>query len=491
MAMHPPPFTYDLTRPSEGVHFPRNEGRIVWRAGRAGRHFDELHGGFALLRHTLGSDRGTVGVWLCPLDDLATQAQHPQHRAHNPGYDQYIFLSDRESPLDPRPAQFAMYMHTYWHPVFMAKWHRGGYDELCWTPQRGALALAGHLRLPRDRWVHLACTWDRKRGDYGLFVNGWRVGAHDRTYDGVLPQQPAGPVIYGGAPRVAYGQVDFWDQPLEAQRLRTVVEQADFPLDAQVDLEVQQVHGHAAPPAFDVPDTTADGWQPRLDLPLTREEDLLSFYHQGGNNGTSISDRGLRVQTPPLQGFLEQPEPPGGDTTRMYLWTRQTFEGDLYVTFKFRIHQPSGLALLMTQAAGMHGEDFLHTYHPRNDGAMTMVCWEDVRNYHWEFMRQMQDVRNDVINHAMLKNPWYCPMAYRALGQPWAIDRTYTLHYLQRGDHLVGAIDDQKVIDVVDSSWGNNGPVLRHGAVALRCMMETDITFSDIKIYDRIPELGP
>lgn len=75
----------------------------------------------------------------------------------------------------------------------------------------------------------------------------------------------------------------------------------------------------------------------------------------------------------------------------MYLWTRDVFEGDLYLTAEFRIHQHGGLALWMLQAAGMQGEDFLSDYPLRSDGAMSTVITEDVRNYHWEFYREMVD----------------------------------------------------------------------------------------------------
>jgi hypothetical protein len=79
----------------------------------------------------------------------------------------------------------------------------------------------------------------------------------------------------------------------------------------------------------------------------------------------------------------------GLDMTRMYLWICQVFEGDLYESFEFKLHQHGGLALLMTQAAGMQGENFLADYPLRSNGSMSVVCWEDVRNYHWEFCREM------------------------------------------------------------------------------------------------------
>lgn len=486
--MTQPLYRYRFGENTEGSlppAFPRGPGRTVTRMGRPAVVFDRLHSGFALTRNTLQADRGTAALWVCPLDDITSQAQHPQHREHNPGYDHYIFLSDLEQPIDARPAQFALYLHTWWHPVFMAKWARGDYQSLFWSHDRGAIAIANHMRLHRDRWQHLACSWDRTRGLYKIYVNGVLVGTEDKSYEGVIPNQPAGPVAYGGAPRTAYGEVSFYDDVLADDQVHALAHDGSYPLDPELYRETKKEHAHGEPAEFTPPDLNADGWSSQLELPLTRDEDLLAFYHQGCNNGTSVSENGLRVTTPELGNYYDAPKPPWGDQTRMYLWTRQTFEGDLYVTFEFELHRHGGLALLMTQAAGMHGEDFIHTYHPRVDGSMSMVCWEDVRNYHWEYMREMCDIRNDVATHAMLKNPWYKPMSYLATQDQWELGRTYRLHYLQRGNHILGAIDNVKVIDAVDTSWDNNGPVLRNGAVALRCMMRTDMTFRNLAIYNR------
>ena len=49
----------------------------------------------------------------------------------------------------------------------------------------------------------------------------------------------------------------------------------------------------------------------------------------------------------------------GQDLDQMYLWTKQSFEGDLYVEFDFKSIRPGGLALLMLQAPGMQREDFM------------------------------------------------------------------------------------------------------------------------------------
>ena len=59
----------------------------------------------------------------------------------------------------------------------------------------------------------------------------------------------------------------------------------------------------------------------------------------------------------------------------MYLWTKQSFEGDLYVEFDFKSIRPGGLALLMFQASGMQREDFMKEYPLRTNGSMSTVSF--------------------------------------------------------------------------------------------------------------------
>ncbi len=139
----------------------------------------------------------------------------------------------------------------------------------------------------------------------------------------------------------------------------------------------------------------------------------------------------------------------------------------------------------MLQAAGMQGEDFLNDYPLRSDGSMRVVTAEDVRNYHWEFYREMFDTRNDLVSHAVIKNPWLCPVAFQIENRRWELDRWYRVTFLQEGNRLHGAIDDVTVFDTTDSGLTNNGPIMRQGHIALRVMMRSDITFRNLEISNR------
>ena len=97
----------------------------------------------------------------------------------------------------------------------------------------------------------------------------------------------------------------------------------------------------------------------------------------------------------------------------------------------------------------------------------------------------MTDCRNDLASHACIKNPWFRPLAYQVENRRWELDRWYQLTYIQEGNRIRGAIDNTTVIDVADNGFDNNGPVLRNGHIAIRCMMRSDITFRNLDVWTR------
>jgi hypothetical protein len=108
------------------------------------------------------------------------------------------------------------------------------------------------------------------------------------------------------------------------------------------------------------------------------------------------------------------------------------------------------LSLLLTQASGLQGEDFMADYPRRTTGSMSMVCWENIRNYHWEYYREVPDVPAGSASSGLIKNPWTTPLAYRCEPKPTAQQQWHRLEFLQEGKRLRGAIDGTLVFDVED-----------------------------------------
>ncbi|MFA6286033.1 MAG: DUF1961 family protein [Opitutaceae bacterium] len=484
-----PVFAYDPARREAGgiVAFDgTTPSQVITRDGRQGLNFTSIRGRAGLPQHTAASARGTAAFWVLPLQDCAPATQLPAHGKSNSFYDRIVFLSDREAVQEIEAANFCFLFDTGWYPALMAKFGHGTMHQAAFGPNRIGMASAGYLPLHALHWYHLAVTWDHETHVYVLYVNGVKVG-HSDTMEWPTPpsnDQPA-PWLYFGSPTYAMGDISFYDQALTGPQLRELFQAQAKSKDREFQPELEKMfEGRGLPPFDWKPDAS---WHKSLALPLKTDADYEHFFQQGSGPSVRFIGEGMRITTPGFDEYYKRmgQSRTGGqmDMTRMYLWTRQVWQGDLYVTVEFQLHQHGGLALLMAQAAGMQGEDFLNDYPLRSDGSMSVVHREDVRNYHWEFYREMADCRNDLVTHGCFKNPWLRPMAFQVENRHWELGRWYRLEFLQQGPRIRGAIDGVTVIDAMDTGFDNNGPVLRHGRVALRAMMRTDMTFRDLEIW--------
>jgi Domain of unknown function (DUF1961) len=486
----PPKYLY---RPGVETVVPErlrgSPARIIAHGGRAGLNFTGIRGRLVLPEHTLNEPEGSALIWVLSLDDLFPAAQHAQHKVSNRQSDKFVFLSDREAVREVDGAFFTLCYHSYWHPVFYAKFFTGPIMQGVWAPKPKACAMAGHFELERMQWYQLAVTWNHAAGRYRVYANGVLVAAEDASAPRPFDHDRCGPLLYAGNPALAFSEFAFFDQELAPGELRERFAAEATGACPELQGRLERHWGGTGLPQIELP--VGAEWRETLALPLNRAADLEKFFHQGGTPTVQTTGEGLRITTPGLDQFfknrtsLEERHDVGFDMTRMYLWSHQVFEGDIHASFEFKLHQHGGLCLFMAQAAGMQGEDFLEDYFLRADGRMITVCWEDVRNYHWEFYREICDVRNDVVSHAMLKNPWYRPMAFQVEDRQWELERWYRLDFFQQGARIRGAIDGVQVIDVTDSGFDNNGPVLRRGRVCIRCMMRTDMTVRNLSVRER------
>ncbi|HXH50150.1 MAG TPA: DUF1961 family protein [Terriglobia bacterium] len=472
----PPSFSYPAGDSSIRVLHP--SGRYIEHGGRRGLHFTSIRGRAGLPRHTVAARKGSVVFWVLPLQEISPQAHNPAHEQSNPFYKNFVFLTDREAVEDLAAANFCLFQATDWYPALTARF---GNDDRWGHPI--AKASANYFEFLPHNWYQITATWDRDKGDFRVYANGILVAASNAFAPTPGAGDSPAPTVYFGNPGYAMGQIDFFDQILTPAQIQSlfVKNGGRTDTDLQRTLETRYTGNHLSP--FSPPAMKGDGWVERKKLSLTDSAQDAEFFHQGCGPCLRYNSEGLRITTPSLEAHFRQTGK--YDLTRMYLWTRDVFQGDLHVTAEFKIHQHGGLALWMFQAAGMQGEDFLNDYQLRSDGSMQVVCWEDVRNYHWEFYREMVDTRNDLVSHAVIKNPWFCPVAFQMENRQWELDRWYRVTFLQEDNRLRGAIDDVTIFDVRDNGLTNNGPVMRQGRVALRLMMRSDMTFRNLEIATR------
>ena len=142
----------------------------------------------------------------------------------------------------------------------------------------------------------------------------------------------------------------------------------------------------------------------------------------------------------------------------------------------------------MIHASGMTREEFMADYPKKTSGIMQTVHGENVRTYHWEFYREMNDVRNDVGTAFSRKNPFAYRIGFGSAPAPFAINEWHKLQMLQVDGKIRGAIDGKVLLEIDDNSRTNTGAILNYGHIALRCMVHTSMVFRNLKVYtERLP----
>ena len=346
----------------------------------------------------------------------------------------------------------------------------------------------GHVALRARRWYQAAVVWDKPSNYYRLYLNGVRVGAS--TQFAPLVAHQGGDTLYAGSTALALSGFAFYETPLDDEGMAMCYTAEETqPDNPATDELCAHYRGDKLPAWSFAPDAT---WQSRLDLSLRDRADLAEFYVQGNQDAPRITPEGLLIETRPARtpkpaGWDPLPPNEMFDIDQVYLWTRRAFEGDLAVDYEFMPLKEGGLSLLMTQVTGMQREDFMADHRLRKSGAMRMVCWENVRNYHWEYFREMDDCRHDVGSHLLVKNPWMRPLTFQCHPERIAVGRWHRLQFVQEGARLRGTLDGRLIFDVQDKGFSNNGAVGTAGHIALRCMFKTRLLVRDLRVWNRPP----
>ncbi len=447
------------------------------RGGRAGVIAQSIHTRFAMPAGPLTGDRGALSLWVLAVEEL--QPAHTLAHLHKHEADWFVFpiLSDRTDLRNREEANFHLRYTCDWWRNLTAQFMPMAAKE---PPGYKAIIAPDHFHFHAGVWHQIALSWDRPAGRYRMWVNGIRVTASSPFVESPV-NSPCGPTLYAGSTMFALSELRLLDAPLDDASAAELYREQSAGHDPSLDAALRRVYVGDHLPTH--PENPAEGWREQLFLPLTSEADLARLYVQGDTTAHRVTPEGLRVETPP-----EPPRFAGAWTANKienYFWTDRAFEGDICVEFDFKLHRRNGLALVMIQASGMQREDFMADHPLRTGGEMSMVCWENVRNYHWEFFREIDNCRNDVQSHLVVKNPWMAGLAYQCRPDYLSQETWHRLRWVQEGSRLRGWVDDVQIFDVLDRPDTNNGPVLSFGRVALRCKYKTAMTFANLRIRTR------
>lgn len=452
--------------------------KLIKRHGRAGYIAESIHTRIILSNHTANCECGTASLWVMPLEDMDSMTHQPYFSVNNENYGNFCLLADSPVPGDFEGSIFSICYSNHWYPQLYAKFCKGSLRDGLTPVLKGVIG-AGHFRLHKDEWYQIVLSWDRTTGAIVLYANGVLVARGD-TLHGKLSFDDAKETLYTGNPNMAMSQIEFFDYMMTDSQVNSLFESEAIIKNENLQYELRHTYSGFDMPSFSF--TPSDKWELKCDKPMNEKEDLDYFYIQGKTDAAHLTDDGVLIETDQnmLVSFADIP-----DKSACYLWTEDFFSGDLYVEYEFKPLKRDGLSLIMVQCSGMQREDFMNDYPRKTNGSMMTVCWENVRNYHWEYFRNVVDTRSDTASHVFTKNPWGYPMGYSCQDKKLEINKWHKLQLLQEDNHIRCAIDGVLVLDITDNSFINNGPVLNCGRIAIRCMIRTKLLLRNFKVWNK------
>ena len=459
--------------------------RVLELKGRKGINPTSIHSAIKLAGgHTLNEPQGTVVIWFFTLEDLTSSFLADHMKMDNKFFATYPFLSDFEMQRDVESARFSIEWNR--HNELRAKFFEGNiYPSLKGfaPPQKAWVQAVPFSFFQQHHWYQLAVTWDDAAKSASLFVNGVLLGKSD-VFNQDFHRDKVGDTLFAGCPAICVGQTEFYDAALNGAELYRKFRAETPDYDSAIEKELRHSFEGADLKNFTFkPDAN---WTKQMDLDFKNPvEQIKHFYIQGLAESVKPtgSTEGLLIETPDEPYGTQQAFP-----RQVYIWSYTNFEGNIYVEFEWKSLRPGGLALLMINASGMGREDFMADYPKKTKGEMQTVFAENVRNYHWEFYREMNDVRNDTGTSFSRKNPFSFRNGFGSAPEPFAQNEWHKAQIVARDGKVRAAVDGKILLEFDDNSRINTGTILNYGHIAIRCMIHTKVVFRNLKVYtEKLP----
>jgi hypothetical protein len=437
-------------------------------------------------RHTLNRTHGALTFWVLPLEDYGYFFEPPHLTKHEPDYGIHPLLTDHPELRQVQDANFFLVGRNFWFRPIIFKFSRTDPDDEFWNCH-GQRAAHGpdDFHFHPENWYQIGLSWNHESATYCLYANGIRLT------DGVehVPQiiDPVNQSLHTGCPLFAMGELAFYEEELTSQQFKEIHDAEATQIDEDLLRELKNTFEPDSLEKFvwDIDDS----YRKELDLSLTKQAHLDHFYIQGDKKAPKVTEAGLLVETPvptdPPYHFFN--DPGQAATSQVFLHTWQTFEGDIAFELDFMSLKTEGLGFVMIHSSGMQREDYMKDYPLRTTGAMNMTFGENVRNYHWEFTRDMDGIRKDRTTSLFFKNPRLCARAYQVLPEWLPLNTWHTLRLIQDGRRFRGGINDYTVFDFTEDPHDRSGGTYTFGHFSLRAMFKSKFLWRNLRILVRPP----
>ncbi len=438
--------------------------RFLRIAGITGINVSSLKTKASIETTALQADRGTLSIWMSPLEDL--------DKSPGAGLNTiFPLISDYYPPSLTDSCGFSVYYEGSGYPRVIARFTDGSF----WEQMDYGIApfvYAESLPLQKGQWYNFVVTWNRSAGTIIMYVNGELVGHNflARNFKSARKK------IYIGNPLMILSNLKIQSDILSSEKVKKEYLSMRPVSNQPSDNIIRNIVIPHNKPSLKY--NLDDSWKKVYECSFTKKSDMEGWTFQTGDKfrdrfKLDITENGLYWETPDII-----------DTeSRGYLWCPAKVEGDQWIEFEFQLVSPKGLALVMMCASGSRGEDIIEDHGLSKTGSMGDML-ANYRSYHWEFVRRVEAMRTDVETQYVSKNPWGKSLFVGCVPRHEQ-NRWIKIRFIKIGNKLYGSFDGKTVFDVTENAYDNNGPVLNSGRVVLRQMYNTAMRYRNFVIYQK------
>lgn len=450
---------------------PRIEGphRFIKVGEKTGFLPTSLQSSCSVQTEVLRGEIGTLELMVCPMEALRKAAIR-EWMIDKPSTWIYPILADGFPGNRKENTCFAWYWQFRWYPAIVAKFCAGAEDYDFIAPP---VAFVEAFELEAFEWYHFCLTWDFKKCEMDIFINGLNWG---RLYRKFEQRDTPSDRLYIGNTAMASADVRAYPQRVTHAEAFSLFERQERFVSDKI---LRKNRADYTPKsAVDKLPERGPGWHLAYENSFTKPGDTDGWVQEGClEEETKL----VHNEITPEGWLLETPDFIHNDS-RVFFWSPESFEGDLHVSFEFRGEKDNGLALLVTHGNGLQREDIIHDHPARSTGAMTTIIGDAIRNYHWEFFRRYPVLRNDADSQFLVKNPWCWDLAYLHIPR-LELHEWHRLDFRKEGKSLIGAINGKVIIDATDNHDTNSGADLNCGRIAIRLMYQTRMRFRNLEVW--------
>ena len=325
-----------------------------------------------------------------------------------------------------------------------------------------ALIHQRHIRavipsLPGDDWIHLAVTWDGRRGLFNLLLNGTAY---------YQPETRTAPMDMGSASTVVLGDPGVPIAGLEvddAYRSPAIIRES---LDSSRKGTMDKVFGTASLPPFD-PEQHRDRL---LYHNAMSSEGILANWILEGPGIMEMNDGWLSLRS-------ERPDGPAG---HVVLWCPETFPESFLAEWEFVLEDPIGLIIVFFAARGSQNRDLFDPSLQPRDGDFQQYIRGDIDSYHISYYARMPFEPRSMAN--LRKNAGFHLLANGPIEIRSDERKTYRAALLKEGGRIRMSVDGYTIIDYLDDGE-RFGPVHGAGNIGFRQMQWTRAQYRNFRVH--------